>query len=83
MEWVSNGAAHDLSKTTKLTMKKRHIPNTPTARHKLNSAYVAGSLVIAGAVGLLTRSPTLFLLTAGTLLALSVHSGDIRLKGGR
>ncbi len=49
----------------------------------LNSAHVIGSLVIASAVGLLTRSPTLFLLTAGSLIALSINSGDIRLNGGR
>ena len=55
----------------------------PTARHKLNSAHLLGTLVIAGTVGLLTRSPALFLLTAGTLLACSVHSGDIRMKGRR
>lgn len=51
------------------------------ARHKLNSAYVAGALILAGALGLLTRSPTVFVLTAGALMAASVHSGDIRLGG--
>jgi len=55
----------------------------PTARHKLNSTHVIGSLVIASAVGLLTHSPTLFVLTAGTLIALSINSGEIRLKGRR
>ncbi len=58
--------------------------DVPTARHKLNSAHILGSLVLASAVGLLTRSPTLFLLTAGSLIALSVNSGDIRFdKNGR
>ena len=52
----------------------------PTARDKLNSAHVIGALVVAGALGLLTRSPTVFALTAGTLIALSVNSGEIRFK---
>ncbi len=83
MGWVSNVAAHDLSKTTKPNMKKRYIPNTPTARNKLNSAHVIGALVVAGALGLITRSPTIFVLTAGSLIALSINSGDIRFKGRR
>jgi hypothetical protein len=53
----------------------------PTARHKLNSAYLVGALVLAGALGLLTRSPTVFVLAAGTLIGLSIHSGEIRFKG--
>ncbi len=69
-------------------MKKRfnmrNVPTTGTARHKLNSAYILGSLVIASAVGLLTRSPTLFALTAGSLIAVSINSGEIRFsKRGR
>ncbi len=53
----------------------------PTARDKLNSAHLVGALVIAGALGLLTRSTTVFFVTAGSLIALSVNSGDIRFKG--
>lgn len=53
------------------------------ARHKLNAAYALGALLLAGALGLLTRSPTVFVLTAGALMAASVHSGDIRLGGRR
>ncbi len=52
----------------------------PTARNKLNSAHVIGALVIAGALGLITRSPTVFLVTAGSLIALSVNSGEFRFK---
>ena len=66
-------------------MKKRfNMRNVPTARRKLNSAYILGSLVIGSVVGLLTRSPTLFALTAGSLIAVSINSGDIRFsKRGR
>ena len=49
----------------------------PTARHKLTSAH----LVVAGVLGFITRSPTVFVLAAGTLIGLSIHSGEIRFKG--
>jgi len=71
------------SKPTPNMKKPFKMGNVPTARHKLNSAHVLGSLVIATAVGLLTRSPTLFVLTAGSLIALSINSGEIRFKGRR
>ncbi len=58
-------------------------PNAPNARHKLNAAYIAGAMILAGALGLLTRSPMVFVLTAGALIAASVHCGDIRLNGRR
>ena len=63
--------------------KTAKTPRTPNARHKLNSVHIAGALVLAGALGLLTHSPTIFLLTAGTLIAASMHSGDIRFGGRR
>ena len=63
--------------------KMFRMPETPNARHKLNSAHVAGALILAGALGLLTRSPTVFVLAAGVLIAASIHSGDIRLDGRR
>ncbi|MDY0168924.1 MAG: hypothetical protein RBS80_20430 [Thermoguttaceae bacterium] len=53
----------------------------PTARHKLNSAHLVGALVVAGVLGFITRSPTVFVLAAGTLIGLSIHSGEIRFKG--
>ncbi len=51
-----------------------------TARNKLNSVHIIGALVIAGGLGLITHSPAVFVLTAGSLIALSVKSGEIRFK---
>ena len=51
-----------------------------SARHKLNAANFYGGLLVAGTVGLLSRSWTLFALAAVVIVATSVHSGDIRLK---
>jgi len=83
MEWVSNAASHDISKTTKPTMKKRYRPNTPTARDKLNSSHVIGVVAFAAILGAMTGSWLVFLLTAGILTYLAINSGDIRLKGRR
>ena len=63
--------------------KTAKTPKAPSARHKRNSVHIAGAVVLAGALGLLTRRPTVFLLTAGTLIAASIHSGDMRLGGRR
>jgi hypothetical protein len=52
-----------------------------TARHKLNSAHFLGCLLIAGVVGGITDSWTVFLIAAIVLVALSINSGDIRLAG--
>lgn len=49
-----------------------------SARHKLNQAVVQGTLLVAGLLGLVTQSWTIFAIAAVTLLALSIHSGDIR-----
>lgn len=54
-----------------------------SARHKLNQANVNGTLVIAGVVGAATESWTLFVILVAILVALSVHSGDIRLSSRR
>ena len=48
------------------------------AKRKLNAAYVAGSLLAAAVVGGLTGSGWAFIVTAIVLVALNVHSGDIR-----
>jgi hypothetical protein len=50
-----------------------------TARHKLNSSYVHGALIIAGVLGAISGSWTIFLIAAGVLVATSVHDGSIRL----
>jgi hypothetical protein len=49
-----------------------------SARTKLNIAAVNGVVVIAAIVGWLFGSWPIFLLTAGVLVAMAVHSGDIR-----
>lgn len=52
----------------------------PSARHKLNAAYIHGSLLIAGLIGAATESWNVFVLAASILTATSVLSGEIRLK---
>lgn len=49
------------------------------ARKKLNQANFAGCLLIAAFAGGLTGSWWVFIITAAILLALNLHSGDIRL----
>jgi hypothetical protein len=49
-----------------------------TARHKLNGAYFLGALLIAGLVGAMFESWTVFMIAAGVLIMSSVHDGDIR-----
>jgi len=48
------------------------------ARQKLNSAYVTGSLFVAGIVGLATRSWIVFLIVAAVLIAGGFNDGTIR-----
>jgi len=48
------------------------------AREKLNAAYIGGSLLLAAIAGALTDSGLVFLIAAAVLLALNLHSGDIR-----
>lgn len=50
------------------------------ARKKLNAAYFGGSFFIAGVLGLLTGSWTIFALTLAVLLVLNCYDGSIRPK---
>ena len=49
-----------------------------TARHKLNSASMMGTLVVAGLLGGLAGSWLVFLVAALVMAAAAVHAGDIR-----
>jgi hypothetical protein len=49
-----------------------------TARHKLNGAYLLGALLIAGLVGAMFESWTVFMIAAGVLIATNLHDGNIR-----
>jgi hypothetical protein len=51
------------------------------ARQKLNSGHINGALLVAGLIGGLTGSWTIFGLTVAGLLITKVMSGDIRLNG--
>jgi hypothetical protein len=51
-----------------------------SARKKLNSAYVCGSLVMAGACGLFVGSWWVFIVVLGVLLACNFYEGNIRSK---
>ncbi len=44
------------------------------ARQKLNGAYLTGSLLIAGAIGVMTGSWLVFILAAIVLLAVNVNN---------
>ncbi len=48
------------------------------ARQKLNAAYLHGCLIVAGLVGLVGQSWTLFWLALVASFALCCHSGEIR-----
>jgi len=48
------------------------------ARQKLNSAYITGSLVLAGVAGVMTESFVVFLIALGTLIVCSINDGGIR-----
>ena len=49
-----------------------------TAKHKLNCAYVIGSVLIAGLIGGVFGSWFIFFLALGVLVAINVHDGSIR-----
>lgn len=49
-----------------------------SVRKKLNQGYIQGSFVIAGVIGGVCGSWTVFWTTAFILIALSTHSGEIR-----
>jgi hypothetical protein len=51
-----------------------------SARKKLNSSYVGGSLVLSGAIGLMTQSWAVFLVLLILLLAIHLYEGNIRPK---
>jgi hypothetical protein len=75
---ASNGADEAYRK---YLISERRRSLRKTARHKLNSAHVLGCLLIAGVVGGMTSSWTVFLIAAIVLVALALNSGDIRLTG--
>lgn len=53
------------------------------ARQKLNEAFVATSVIVAGLIAWAAGSWTVFFVALIFLLALNLIGGDIRLKGGR
>ncbi len=50
-----------------------------TAKHKLNGAYVIGSVLIAGLIGGAFGSWFVFFLALGVLVAINIHDGSIRI----
>ena len=52
-----------------------------TARHKLNAAYAAGSLLIAALIGGAAQSAIVFVIALAALLSLDLVAGNIRPKG--
>jgi hypothetical protein len=50
-----------------------------SARKKLNSAYVGGSLVISGMFGLMAQSWAVFVLVLIVVLAFHFYEGNIRI----
>ena len=52
-----------------------------SARHKLNAAYAAGSLLLAVLIGAAAQSVAVFVMTLVALLILDVVAGNIRPKG--
>jgi hypothetical protein len=49
-----------------------------SAKHKLNGAHFTGTLLVAGLLGWLTGSGTVFLIALVGLLVAAYHAGDIR-----
>ena len=49
-----------------------------SARRKLNSAYAAGSLVVAALIGGAAQSAIVFWVALGALLVLNLIAGEIR-----
>jgi hypothetical protein len=49
-----------------------------SARRKLNGTHLTGGLVVAGLVGLLTGSWSVFVVVFGTLAVIDVAAGNIR-----
>jgi hypothetical protein len=51
-----------------------------SARHKLNAAYAAGSLLIAALIGAAAQSVIVFVVALVALLMLDLVAGNIRTK---
>jgi hypothetical protein len=51
------------------------------ARQDLNTIYVAGSVGLAGLLGLVTGSFTLFMIASTVMIVAAIDSGGIRGKG--
>lgn len=51
-----------------------------SARKKLNSAYIGGSVVLSGAIGLMAQSWLVFCILLILLLAVHLYEGNIRPK---
>jgi hypothetical protein len=49
-----------------------------SAKHRLNAAHFYGSVVVAGLLGWVTGSVTVFLIALAALLVAGLHAGDIR-----
>ena len=49
-----------------------------SAKHKLNAAHFMRSLLVAGLVGWVTGSPTVFLIVLVASLIAGYYAGDIR-----
>jgi hypothetical protein len=52
-----------------------------SARHRLNAAYAAGSLLLAALIGGAAQSMVVFVVALVALLVLDVAAGNIRAKG--
>jgi hypothetical protein len=52
-----------------------------SAKHKLNAAHFMGSLLLAGLVGWVTGSSTVFVIALVTSLIAGYYAGDIRRRG--
>ena len=51
------------------------------AREKLNSFHILGAIGAAGLIGLATGSWTVAVIAGTVIVGLSLHKGEIRLKG--
>ena len=49
-----------------------------SAKHKLNAAYFAGCMLLAGLAGHICDSLAVFVLTLVCLIGTSIYGGDIR-----
>ena len=53
------------------------------ARQKLNNAHVIGALIVAGFLGLMTGSWTVFIIAGAVLIGVATYSGEIRSRSYR